>query len=72
MSRKRKRLEWDEWRQITKKIYLQRFRGWPSAEMKRYYESGMSPAEAYDKAAKGRLRTDACKTALAATKEKGE
>ena len=52
----KKRLSWAEWRAITKKVYLARWRGWPSGEMKRYYDCGMSPLDAYEEASRLRRR----------------
>jgi hypothetical protein len=44
--------------EVTKPLYLRRMQGWPSAEMKKYWEEGMSPLEAYDEAIQRRLTSD--------------
>lgn len=49
------RLPYKDWKAITKRIYLDKFAGYPTAEMKRYYVQGMSPLQALDCAAKRRL-----------------
>jgi hypothetical protein len=56
---KRIKQPWEKWVEVTKPMYLRRMRGWPAAEMRKYWEEGMSPLEAYDEAIQRRLTSDA-------------
>ncbi len=47
------RMPWDEWQEITKRIYVPL--GWPRAEMRKYWESGMSPLKAKEAAESRRV-----------------
>ena len=51
-----KRATWNEWEFWVKKLYAQRFKGWPRAEMRKYYDEGFTPLSAYEQAAKRRLK----------------
>ena len=48
-------LAWLEWREATKQYYAP-FRGWPSREMRMYWNQGFSPNEAADAARVRRTR----------------
>jgi hypothetical protein len=44
------------WKITAKKIFKARWKGWPEAEFKAYWLTGLSPLDALDKATQRRLK----------------